>query len=354
MKYCPKCREEYEDEEFSYCTFDGEALESMAIADLEIDAAQPVAAELPRRSGSHGRGRRTLVVVIIALSICGALSTYLLVRRAPKPALATPAHAASSANPVTVEDSAPVDVSESKVEITQLSDTELLRIVPKHLLRRFKADEGGEPRPDELRVFPGGDANYVVMVGTGHLSVVRTALDQLLVLKHEKGEFQDITRGAVPGLGVSGALGQNTHIRFDANGTDLVVRRPASSRSVVDECPSCEHAYQQVTMEWKGSHFAEKQRQWDNDRYTAFYVAAEALERKKVDRLARPLIDHPLDSAIAEGFERQGKRGWVVENLTDDVDSPSAEYELKNGADRLIIRVSKVDGQWKATRIMAR
>ncbi|HEU4387819.1 MAG TPA: hypothetical protein VFV34_08485 [Blastocatellia bacterium] len=354
MKFCPKCREEYEDEEFSYCTFDGEVLESFDSAEVEDDPAPVAAAEFRPRAGTRTRGKRILGLVMAALLICGTVVAYLFIKRTPKPALTVPAQAASSAAPVTHDESVPIEISDSKAEITQLSDTELLRIVPKYLLRRFKPDETGEPRPDELRVFQGAGANYVVMVGTGHLSVVRTALDQVLVLKHEDGEFHDITRGAVPGIGTSGALGQNTHVKFDANGTDLVVRRPASSRTVVDECASCEHAYQQVTLEWKGSHFAEKQRAWDNDRYTAFYVAAEALDRRKVDRLARPLIDHLLDSAIAEGFERQGKRGWVVENLTDDVDAASAEYELKNSADRVIIRVAKVDGRWMATRIMAR
>ena len=348
MKYCPKCREEYDDEEYSYCTFDGVALES---ADqISSEEAEPISVPAP----SSRRSKVAPIAVAVGLIAIGALIGYTLLKRGPSQRVTVGLPGSASASVLQTSESVPTENLSPRVDITQLSDAEVLRIVPKQLLKRFRPGETGEARPEELRIFQGDGANYVVMLGTGRPGAARTALDQVLILKHKEGEFQDVTRGALPGLSGSGALGQNIHVKFDANGTDVVLRRPASSRAIVDECPLCEHAYQQVTLQWKGSHFAEKQREWDNDRYTAFYVAAEALERRRVDKLARPLIDHPLDALIAEGFERPSKRGWVVENLTDDQDAPAADYELKNGTDRIVIRVAKQDGKWKATRIISR
>jgi hypothetical protein len=351
MKRCPTCGERYDDSELNYCTFDGARLES---ADRSQPGDPESGSERPVRNPWKAAFFALLALVVAGV---GGVFSYPLLKpeqkkltsAPPPPPFATSGGSAGSGSDTAMPEEIP-----AKVNVPQLSRTELLNLIPKHLLRRFRPGESGEPRPDEMRVLTSDKGNFVVMIGMGRASAGKVPLDQVLILKYENDEFQDITRAAMPGAYGPGALAPNVHVKFDINGSTLFLRRPASSRKVIDECAGCEHAYQQVTLEWDGSSYKEKRREWDNDRYTAFYVAAEALEKRRIDALARPLIDHPLDSAVEEGFERAAGRGWAVANLTDDADATIADYELKNGVERLVIRVAKVEGQWKATRIIAR
>jgi hypothetical protein len=128
------------------------------------------------------------------------------------------------------------------------------------------------------------------------------------------------------------------------------VRGAASSNSVVQECATCDHAYQVVALEWKNGRYVESARTWENDRYTVFYLVAEALEKKKVDSRARPFIEASLDPIISQGFPRNGKEGWTVE-FHGEEGAETAGYELNNNFDRLLITVAIVKGQWKAVQI---
>jgi hypothetical protein len=129
------------------------------------------------------------------------------------------------------------------------------------------------------------------------------------------------------------------------------VRGSASSNSVVQECATCDHAYQVITLEWKNGRYTETARTWENDRYTVFYLVAEALEKKKVDTRARPFIETSLDPIVAQGFPRNGKEAWTFE-FHGEEGAETASYELNNNFDRLTITVAMVKGQWKATQIV--
>jgi hypothetical protein len=140
-------------------------------------------------------------------------------------------------------------------------------------------------------------------------------------------------------------------VKFHPENSNLLVTVPASSGYVIKECPSCERAYQVVTLEWKGSRYVEVSREWENDRYTVFYVVADALEKRRVDARARPLIDRSIDPLIAEGFPRNGREGWTVQSRVESEAAETGDYEIINGKETIIVTVSKIRGQWKAIRI---
>lgn len=144
-------------------------------------------------------------------------------------------------------------------------------------------------------------------------------------------------------------MGRGAQAKFDEGGNNIVIREPRSS-SIVQSCSSCGPPYQVITLQWKNGRYVEAARTWDNDRYTVFYVVADALEKKKIDNRARPFIETALDPIIAEGFPRNGKDGWTVEWHGDE-GAETGAYELGNSFDRIVITVSRVGGHWKAVEI---
>jgi hypothetical protein len=242
-----------------------------------------------------------------------------------------------------------------RVSLAELSRQELMESLPRNLLRRFHAGEPGQGLPDDLRVIAGQSGEYVVLIGSGRIEgASRTPAERMLILRYEENEFKDVTRQSLPAAYASGAVaGRQAQVRFDETGVNLLISEPASSSSIVQECASCDHAYQLVTLEWKGVRYAETSRAWENDRYSVFYATADALERKKVDHRARSVIDRALDPIISQGFARNGKEGWTVEWRGDE-ESDTASYELSNGAESLIITLSRLKGQWRAIQIVRR
>jgi hypothetical protein len=333
MRRCPACNEEYDDNEFSFCMFDGTALSSDG---ADLDAAD---------SQSGHKWRVTLTVLFVAALIGGAsLGAITLSRSRNKPVDAGIAQSASSSRDSVNAVVEPLLVKQT-VPLSKMGRTEILEMLPKNLLRWFRAGS-----PDELRLAPSKDGDHIVLIGSGRSGSNR-ATQRIVVLKNDGEEFQDVTRQTLPAAYGSGVFGARSHVKFDAAGVNVIIRIPASSTKIVDECPSCEHAYQRVTLEWRETRYVETERVWDNDRYTAFYVVAEALERRRVEPRARPLIDSNLDGLLSNGFPRSDLRGWLVENLTEVGYANTAQYQLRNGTERLTITVAKVNGHWRATRV---
>jgi hypothetical protein len=352
MKYCPECDEEFEDAEYGFCTFDGTPLRTLeAVEDEEAEHLDDSGAETSEiEPGAYAeRWRIATFITLAALFLIGGIfAVYLSSNRSQEQAVKATTRPAPPEDSNITSGEAPRPVS-----ITELTRDGLLNIIPKNFLSRFQG-QGGSAAPDDIRVLTSGEDHYVVMVGSGRRdSSTRQPVERMVVLKREEGEFVDRTRQALPGSFSGGvAKGSGARVALDSGGKNLIIRQSASSAGIIDECPTCEHAYQKITLEWQDSRYVEISRQWDNDRYTALYVVAEALEKRRVDQRARPLIDAALDEFIAQGFSRKDKKGWVVENLTEDKSAPVADYELKNGSGRVLIRVSNVNGRWKAIRVI--
>lgn len=336
MRYCPTCSEEYEDE-LNYCTFDGAVLHPPG---------------LQHGSASTGRERSVnkwkvaffalLSAVLAGVVWIGGSKFY---RAADKSVEAQGARTAVDRPrpaPTTGEDHEPI---RNSVPMSKLGRAEVLEIVPNQLVRWFR-----DGAPTEMRVVASKEVEYLLLIGIGRTGAGGPA-ERIIALAKDGEDLTDVTRQVLPASFGSGLFGPRSHVKFDGGGSNIILRVPASSTKIVDECPSCEHAYQRIALEWKDDRYMEAERAWDDDRYTAFYVVAEALERRKVDARARPLIDRGLDGVLSRGFGRVEKRGWIVENLTEDNQASTAEYQLRNGTDRLTITVSRASGRWKATRV---
>ncbi|HJQ69462.1 MAG TPA: hypothetical protein VKA70_10835 [Blastocatellia bacterium] len=363
MKICPQCREQFEDE-LKFCTFDGAVLRPQGASPMTATGSGRYktqtsprlpsydVAEYDYRTEPRRNGWKTAFFFLLAINLIagGALAMYLLMRAQPKPA-ATPV-AAATTQPAPTEAAATVEEAEAPKPPSEMAREELMKILPRNLLRRFHAGEQSQGTPDDLRVIKDEMGEHVVLLGTGRLDgPSRTPAERILVLKYEENEFKDVTRQALPNAYASGAVaGEQADVKFDETGVNLLIHEPASSKAVVAECAQCEHSYQQVKLEWKGARYGEAARAWENDRYTAFYVVADALEKRRIDARARPLIDKSLDPIIAQGFARNGKDGWTVE-VQSETQGDQAAYELNNGDERLLIRVSRVNGQWRAVQI---
>lgn len=350
MKYCPHCREGFEDD-LKYCTFDGSVLRFIP-PDARVIAPLPDLREARLRRGGRGAWKFAFIILFVVAIISAAALAVIYFRRAQ-----TSDRAAQPVRPrltqaEPVESPATSEETKTVLELAQLPRAQLMEMLPQNLLRRFHAAGSGQSA--DLRIFRDDKSQYVVLVGTVRVEGA-TLAERVSILQYDEEQFIDVTRRALPAVVSSGViLGQRSQARFDAESSDLLITVPASSNAIVKECASCEHAYQVVTLEWKGSRYVETARRWDNDRYTAFYVVAEALERRRVEARARGLIAPSLDPVISEGFDRAGKEGWTVQARVENEASETGDYELINGARSLIISVSKINGQWRAVRISDR
>lgn len=365
MKYCPACSEEFDEDEFNFCTFDGATLELIGggigfrqaserfTKAPSIDSPDDEAGEVqPAQSNATWKVAAFIVIATLLLG-AAAYAVFLSSRTTLKSPAAQqvgqPSAASRDSSQPAEQEAAP-----EPIDITEMTRDGLMKVIPKSVLARFNGALGAGV-PDDIRVLTEKEDQYVVLVGgAGRDPLTRATSDRIVVLKYENETFSDVTRQAVPGSIGAGTLRSPGGLALESAGKNLIVRQPVSSRAIVDECPTCEHAYHRVTMEWEGSRYVEKERSWDNDRYTAFYVLAEALEKGKIDGRARPMIDRSLDETVAQRFPRPEKRGWTVETLTEDKQATTADYQLRNGSDRLVIRVSQVNGSWRAVRITER
>ncbi len=364
MKICPQCREGFEDDK-KFCTFDGAVLRTSTPNRTTVSNSASYKRQTDAKYASYDVAEKTYAVApgssgwktafffLLAINIIGgaALAAYLLLKPEAKPA-PTPAAVASTPQPSATEPVAPTEEVKAPQLPSEMASEELMKILPKNLLRRFHAGEEAQGMPDEMRVIKDETGEHVVLLGAGRLEgAARTPAGRILVLKYEQNDFRDVTRQALPPTYASGAVaGEQADVKFDETGVNLLIHEPASSKAIVYECSQCEHAYQQVKLEWKGTRYSEVARAWENDRYTAFYVLADALEKRRVDARSRPFIDKSLDPIITEGFARNGKGGWTVE-AREHNEADRATYEMNNGDKRLLIRVSRVSGQWKAVQI---
>ncbi|HEV8486505.1 MAG TPA: hypothetical protein VGV87_23370 [Blastocatellia bacterium] len=358
MKTCPVCREQFEDE-LRFCTFDGAPLPggpkgaSGALRNQHLDE-EPTAVY----GGSHrreGSGWKWAFFVLLMLVLAGGGigAAYMVKNRQNR----APAITASPVVVTEARQTAATPISDEAVDkppsLAALSRQELMDRLPQNLLRRFHSGDPGQGLPDDLRIVAAPKGECVVLLGSGRLEGgPRTLVERILILKFEEDEFKDMTRQLLPAAYGSGTItGRGAQVKFAETGTNILVRGTASSNSVVKECATCDHAYQVVTLEWKNGRYVESARTWENDRYTVFYLVAEALEKKKVDSRARPFIETSLDPIIAQGFPRNGNEGWTVE-FHGEEGAETAAYELGNNFDRLSITVAMVKGQWKAVQMV--
>jgi hypothetical protein len=358
MKQCPTCREEYDDD-LKYCTYDGAVLRGRAGRPTGAPSRPSGPTKVYSSANANVRERSYngwkiafFVLLVAVLAGNGSfLFFYVLqpVGRTREPEQPPPPAAqkeAVAAIPVAVPATA------TSPSITEMSRESLLDILPKNLLRRFHAGETTQGRPDDLRTIKGETGEFVVLVGAGRREGSSASPDErILVLKSDGDEFKDVTAQSLPRSLSDGIVsGRRADARFDETGPGLWLRELASSKSVVNECADCDHSYQEVRLEWKGSRYVESSRAWENEAYAVFYATADAIEKRRVDGRARPVIDRSLDPIINQGFARAGKTGWTVEWQNGD-NAELAEFLLSNGTDRLQIRLAKLKGQWRAVEI---
>ncbi len=354
MKYCPQCREGFEDD-FVYCTFDGGALRLIP-PDAKITTQLRDLRQTRSRRSGNGIWKFVLTIFfLIAVASAAALTVIYFRREQPGDSVNQPART-KTPQTNSVEPPPVTETTKTVLELAQLPRPKLMEMLPQNLLRRFHASGAGQGKPADLRIVKDDKSQYVVLVGTVRVEGASQRLaERVLILQYDEEQFTDVTRRALPASVSSGViLGQRSQAKFDAESSNLMITIPASSSAIVKECSSCEHAYQVITLEWKGSRYVETARQWDNDRYTVFYVVAEALERRRVDGRVRGLIAPALDPLITEGFDRNGREGWTVQARVENEAAETGAYELINGERSLVITVSKINGQWKAVRISDR
>ena len=356
MKTCPVCREQFEDE-LRFCTFDGATLPGGPRRSTGALRNQPREDDETAVYGGErqGSGWKWAFIVLLVLVLAGAGigAVYVAKNRQRQTLLTTTSPVvvteARQAAAVPVSD----EVADKPPSLAALSRQELMDRLPQNLLRRFHSGDPGQGVPDDVRIVAAPKGECVVLLGSGRLEGgPRTPVERILILKFEEDEFRDVTRLFMPAAYASGTItGRGAQVKFAETGTSILVRGMASSNSVIQECATCDHAFQVVTLEWKNGRYVESARTWENDRYTVFYLVADALEKKKVDTRARPFIETSLDPIVAQGFPRNGKEAWTFE-FHGEEGAESAGYELNNNFDRLTITVAMVKGQWKAVQIV--
>jgi hypothetical protein len=360
MKICPTCREEYENQ-FSYCTFDGIKLKKMPKQKLPKPSrvkskpanAKPVVT-LSSRPVPRGNFRKIGLYALLGVVFLGSslLAVYTLVRKDSKSEPPLKVVEAAS-QPSTVEEPPPSEEIKPSMILAEMPREQLLNLLPQNLLRRFHGGERSQGKPDDMRVIKGEKGEYVVLIGSsGPDRESRTASSRILVFQYDGQQFIEVTGSLLPQPLSRGVIaGLRSELRFNSESPNLVARVVASSGSLVSECSTCERAYQQIDFEWNGSRYVESKRAWNNDPYTAFYVTAEALDRKRVDGRARLFVDESLAGEIYLGLGRNSNQPWSVQQFGDSDAADKASYELSNGTDRLIINLSKENERWKATGI---
>ena len=359
MKICPECQEEFEDD-MNFCLFDGASLRPPGAGGGSSHfslAGGPAFGVTENRYRPSNRFKTAFFILFAITIICaGAWAAYSRFKRPPSaPAQQEPSKPPGSprieaASPQAQDYAAPT--AAESLSITDLSHDELLKILPKNLMHRFHEGEREQGKPDDFRVLRNESDQYVALIGGGRSAEAPKSISaRLLILKVDGQQFRDVTRQSAPGRLAAGLItGARSRIQFD-EGTNLVARVPVLSSAIIDECATCEHAYQLVTMTWKGGAYVESAREWDNDRYSAFYAAADALDKRNVDSKARAIIERTVDPYIAQGFSRREKKGWSVGSLTEDNTAATADYELSNGSGHIVIRVSKINGEWRAVKM---
>ena len=359
MKICPKCGEAFDDD-MNFCFFDGISLSATRAGQrpgiLSFADGPPIEYVSPTHSSPNRF--RTALFILLAITIIGA-GAWIIFYRLKQPVTASAARETPRLQPAANIEAPSAPLAEpsasnlgESLSITDLSHDDLLKILPKNLMRRFHEGDRDQGKPDELRILRSESDQYIAALGTGKSGDgQRAATARMLVLKVDGQQLRDVTRQALPGpLGAGAIPGARSQVRFE-EGNELVARVPVFSSNIIDECSTCEHSYQLVRLAWKGSAFAESSREWDNDRYTAFFAGAAALEKRNVDSKARVMIERSVDPFIAQGFNHRDKKGWSVQSLTDDDAATTAEYEMSNGTERVVVRVSKINGAWRVVKM---
>lgn len=359
MKICPTCREEYENQ-FSYCTFDGIKLKKMPIQKQSKESrikSKPANAKtamtLSSRPVPRGNLGKISLYSFLGVAFLGSslLAVYTLVRKDSKSE--EPLRLVETASqPSVSEEPTPSEEIKPSTILAEMPREQLLNLLPQNLLRRFHSGARSQGKPDDMRVIKGEKGEYVVLIGSGPDRESRTPASRILVFYYDGQQFSEVTGSLLPPPLSRGVIaGLRSELRFDSESPNLVARVVASTNSLVSECSTCDRAYQQINLEWKGSRYMESRRVWNNDPYTAFYVTADALERKRIDGRARLFVDESLAGEIYLGLGRNGNQPWSVQQFGDSDGADKASYELSNGTASLIINLSKENERWKAVRI---
>jgi hypothetical protein len=198
------------------------------------------------------------------------------------------------------------------LNLATLSSAELLKLVPVNALSRFKTT-GGDHLPDELRVVRDEIDQYLVLTGT-EVADSSKQTRNIMVFKFDSGSLADITREAVPAdFSRTQLSDEHCQLRFYGRSADLEVSVPVSNRAdaIIEECAGCEHAYSSQDLVWCGDRYElVGSPRWRNDAYTAFYLTAQALEKRSIDDDSRAFIDDAVSIAIMNGLPMsQGSPG---------------------------------------------
>lgn len=360
MKICPTCREEYENQ-FSYCTFDGVKLNKLpkqkkpkaSRAKSKVASVKPVVTLSSRPVPRGNLGKIALYSILgIVFLVSSLLAVYTLARKSTKSEQPLKL-VESAAAPSVTEEPRPVEEIKPATILAEMPREQLLNLLPQNLLRRFHAGERSQGKPDDMRVIKGEKGEYVVLIGSGGIDRdSKTPANRILVFHYDGQQFTEVTGSLLPQPLSRGIIaGLRSELRFESESPNLVARVVASSGAVVSECSTCDRAYQQINLEWKASRYAESKRVWNNDPYTALYVTAEALEKKRIDSRARPFIPESLEGEIYLGLKRNGTQSWSVQQISDSDGADRAAYELSNNSERLTVSLSKENDRWRAVKI---
>jgi hypothetical protein len=215
------------------------------------------------------------------------------------------------------------------------------------------------------------DAQYLVVLSTSPRDDDEAKDLLLSVFKLDGNHLADVTREAVPAYFPAARIGdQFSEISFRGNGRDITIANPIApdDRGLIGSCSDCEQAYTTQDINWQQGEYVLGSAGWHNDAYTACYVVARALEKKRIMEKDRPFIATNLDGEITLGFER-GVEQWELEKLSRDIlesmdedhvplnaglpetNENSLFYRLSNGLNTIILTVSKNGEQWQVVAL---
>ena len=121
---------------------------------------------LPRASN----GWKTAFFFLLAINLIAgaALAAYLLMKPQPKRA-ELPSQQLQRLNSAAPEAAPPAEEAETPKLPSEMAREELMKILPRNLLRRFHAGEQSQGTPDDLRVIKDETGEHVVLLGAGRL-----------------------------------------------------------------------------------------------------------------------------------------------------------------------------------------
>jgi hypothetical protein len=350
--YCRQCGLFLQNNICRRCGYKGEPQAASAVS----HAGRPVTAS----TGQTGADHRLwlifgLLFIFLAVAVMAGSFWFVEKRRATF-RMAAPADSPVVSRTTEAESVASSSAPAPALDLSVLGQEDLIKLLPSYALVRLKADNGAS-KPDSMKVIKDKTDQYLALLASRVIANNRRER-MLMVFKVEGNQLVDVTRQDVPQSYPNGRIGdENLKVRFAEESSNIEIASSVwPSNDMVANCADCERAYAVEQLVWEDSSYKPGPKSWNNDPFTACYVAVKALDKRGIDEETRPFITESLDDEIRAGIGDKFDDSWRVERLDSDEQKQGEErssitYRLSNGVETIVVTVGKNGDQWQAMEL---